>query len=246
MVIEADDTDGSGGGAVHAGTQTIKAVDYTNGTVTGSLHWDDVITGVAASDYLFPVGQFGLGAAGFAAWCPASAPTGGDSFYNVDRSVAVNELAGLRVTAGGGTMEDSLLAAAVEGARLGREFSHIVLNPFRVGILIRELGSKATYIQTDSNEKTIGTSVLAIHTPVNKGALKVVSDPYCQADTAWFINMADWAVVSTKSGVPHMQKDMDGRIVSQMGASTDTLEMRLAAYWNIACYNPGQILRCDF
>jgi len=244
MVIEADDTDGSGGGAVRAGTQTITAVDYTNGTVTGSLHWDDVITGVAASDYLFPKGKFAADAAGFEAWCPGIVTA--MSFYGVDRTVAPTDLAGIRHSASGGSVEDALINAAVEGSRLQRKFKQIIMNPYRVGILIREQGARSTYIRTDSNDVKMGASSLGLVLPGDKGMLEIISDPYCQTDIAWFCDLDDWSIMGSKSGVPHIQKDPQTGYMWFPVYNDNLIEMRLAAYYNMKCRNPGNVLRCAF
>lgn len=253
MILRTSTADGNSG-ALKAGGVTVASVNYVAGTVTISeATWDANPSGiptVAANDYLFPcpskttAGTFGGGMAGFEAWCPATDPTGGDSFYGVDRSVAVNELAGLRKTASGGSVEGAIVDACVEAARLGRRFKQVILNPYLVGTLLKELGSKVVY-QGNSDKMTIGASSIMLRVPVMDGVIEVVSDPYCQSNIGWLVDLADWAKLTTPSGFIFIQKDPRSGTMCQWSAD-DAFEMRMAVYGNFGTYNPGNIMRLAF
>lgn len=251
MILRSSTADGNSG-APKAGGVTVASVDYIAGTVTISeATWDANPAGiptVAENDYLFPcpsktdLGTFGLGMAGFEAWCPATVT--GTAFYGVDRSVAPNELAGMRKTASGGSIEGAIIDACVDGARLGRRFKQVVMNPYRVGILLKELGSKVIY-QGGSDKLTVGASSIMLRVPVMDGVVEVISDPYCQSDIAWLLDLNDWARLCTPSGFIFIQKDPRSGTMVQWSAE-DAFEMRMAVYGNFGTYNPGNIMRLAF
>lgn len=246
MVLQADTTDGNSG-AVEGGTVTVKAVDPVTGTITLTGNGTAGIATLTNVMYLFPNGMFGLGAAGFEAWCPASAPGAGDSFYGVNRSVAPTELAGLRKSANGGTVEDALIDACVEMSRVGRTPKQIVLNPYRMGILLREKNSQIIYDRGAGSKGDIamGAERLLLNVPTLKGTIELVSDHYCQSDLGWLVDLDDWSILSTPAGAPHVQKDRDGNS-SFVVSDANSIEIRYASYWNIGCRRPQNVMRLAF
>jgi hypothetical protein len=244
MIIEADNTDGSSGGAVHVGSQTITSVDYQAGTVTGSLHWDDVIAGIAADDYLFPKGQFGLGWAGFAAYCPASNPGPADNFYGANRSVNPTKLAGVRKTASGGTMEDSFIDAATEAASLGMRIKHMIINPYRLGIAVREGVGKKSFI-SESNTMALGASKMTLAVPTTQGLIEIISDPFCQRDIVWLGDLGDWEILCSPAGCPHFQRDVTEAIWFPV-SNDNAVELRMAAYANMKLRAGDNIMRVTY
>ena len=243
QIIQLASTDGTSG-SVRTGTITVLSVERVTGALTFTTHVDDCISAAAASYYLFHDGMFGIGAQGVDAWIPATAPTSGDSFCGVDRSVEPTYLAGIRVTASGGTVEDSLILAAIQGAKFGVKFDYCFLNPTLMGTLVRELGSKAQYVKTSSLEAAIGASILSITVPTQKGTIKCVADQYTPNGTAYFLDLSTWAIESADQA-PHIQTDDKTGYIAFPVADDDSVEMRMAAYWNLICTNPGRNMRCD-
>ncbi|MFA4972824.1 MAG: hypothetical protein WC683_09440 [bacterium] len=245
QTLEFDDTDGSGGGAVHVGSQVITAIDYQTGDVTGALHWDDVVAGIAANDYVFLPGQFGIGWAGFDAYCPASAPGGADNFYGANRSVSPTKLAGVRKAASGGTVEDAWIDAATEAANLGLKLKQIVCNPYRLGIAAREAAGRTTFVATDSSDKAFGSKRITLAVPTTNGVLEIIPDPICPVGTDYFLDLEDFSIHSSPSGAPHMQRTLDGNIWHPV-STENQVEMRWASYANMKDRDPGNIMRVDF
>jgi hypothetical protein len=246
QILEADDTDGTGGGAVKAGTEVLYAVDYDTGMLTAtSAAWNTVIATIAASDHLFPQNQFSLGWAGFAAWCPASTTGLGTAFYGANRSLSPTLLAGHRQAATGGTMEDALITALTISPPNIKP-KQCIMNPYRVGILLRENAGKSMYIRTDSTEQKMGASKLSILSPTSTGPLEIISDPFCQTDTVWFVDLDDVSIRGSKSGFVHIQKNRETGYMWFPVAAEDQIEMRMASYANMKHRNPGNILRVDF
>ncbi len=98
MKLQTGSTDGTSG-SVNAGVVTVATVNRSAGTFTVS---EASILGAiplaANSDYVFRDGTFGAVLNGFEAHNPASAP-GATAFQGVDRTVDVDLLGGLRLTA---------------------------------------------------------------------------------------------------------------------------------------------------
>lgn len=241
MVLQASATAGTGG-AIRTGTVTVSAINRTTGVITTSAHWDDSITGVAANDYLFRSGNYGLGVSGIRRWVPTSAPTSGDSFFGIDRSSDPDRLAGIRHTASGNTVEEAVIDAAIKGGKYGARFSHLFLNPTQMAELHKAMASKFVR-NVDEAAKGIGNvmySALEVATP--KGAVKVHSDPFVPAGYGYLLNMKDWALESA-GGVPRMF-DRDSKVLRVSGA--DSYEVRFGGYWQVVCYNPGSQMVITF
>lgn len=244
QVLYADDTDGSGGGALKAGSVTIAAIDYQTGAVTATGNWTAGIATLAVDDYLFLSGDFAAGWAGFEAYCPKTAPGGADSFYGANRSVSPTKLAGLRKTASGGTVEDAWIDAATEAASLGLKLKQIVCNPYRLGIAAREAAGRTTFVATDSGDRALGAKKITLAVPTTNGVLEIIPDPICPVGTDFFLDLDDFSVHASPSGVPHMQRTLDGNIWHPV-ATENQVELRWASYANMKCRNPGNIMRVD-
>src|SRR5690606_37988352 len=91
-LIASANADGS---TPRTGSAVVTAVDEDTGTVT--VDSAAGITSFANSDYLFRKGDPGTCVDGLEVMFPLTAPTTGDSFRGVDRSVDVRRLAGCRV-----------------------------------------------------------------------------------------------------------------------------------------------------
>jgi hypothetical protein len=90
QVLMASSTDG--GGTTRAGTGYVLSADPATGIVvvsaTAAGGSAGNPSGWTASDFLFVQGDQNLKIKGLSAWLPFTRPTTGDSFWNVDRSVA--------------------------------------------------------------------------------------------------------------------------------------------------------------
>lgn len=245
MYLHASTADGTSG-AIRTGTERIAGVNRgaTTATLTStSASWDAVITAIAANDYLFRAGDFGIAAKGLDAWLPGTAPTSGDSFFGVDRSVDPVRLAGCRYAAtAGSSKEDTLIDAA---AYLGREggtpdtvFCH---NSDRRDI-IKNLGSKVIYDKTKSaTDASFSFKSVALET--DGGTLQVVPDPNCPKGVFYMLDMSTWKIGSLK-GVPHYADDDSNNMLRQSAA--DGIEWRLRAFWQLYTDAPGKNLRGTF
>jgi len=97
------------------------AVNEETGVITFEADLDGDIEYL---DYVFPVGDTvpagtQLKMTGLAAWVPLTTPSGGESFFGVDRSVHPTRLAGHRLNATGNSIEENILTLSESIVRAG-------------------------------------------------------------------------------------------------------------------------------
>lgn len=234
QVLEADDTDGSSGGAVRAGSAEISAINRITGELTtATSNWSTKITGLAVSDHLFVQGDFGLKMKGLDAWIPSTDPSA-TLFHNVDRSVDTLRLGGVRYDASSQNVEEGLIDGVELTVRHGGSPDVIVLHPKQYARLVKLLGSKAVYDKRTSEDGKIGFRVLKL--TLDSGDVDVVSDAGCQIDVAWALQMDTW-VIASMGRIPKVLDD-DGLPYLRQ-ASADGVEVRSVYRGNLACYAPG-------
>lgn len=88
MVLQANVTDG--GATPRAALGYVVAINRSGGTLTVSTTMGGAPatpSGWSASDFLLVQGDLNLKCSGLSGWLPFTAPTAGDNFYGVDRSV---------------------------------------------------------------------------------------------------------------------------------------------------------------
>lgn len=233
MTVQFSAADGTSG-SVRAGTTTVTAVDRDNGKIT--LASAAAITDLAANDYVFRNGDFGVAAKGLQAWLPATAPTAGDNFFGVDRSADTTRLSGVRFAAtSGAAKEDTLIDCA---ARLGREGGTpdtVYMHNFDRADIVKSLGSKAQYDVVKSTDN-IPIGFKAVILDGDKGPLKLVSDPNCPKGTFFMLQSDTWVIKSL--GQLPQYADEDGNKMLRE-STADQYEWRMRALWQLGCEAPG-------
>ena len=230
MILQSSATDGTSG-AVNAGTATITAIDHDSGTLTASTAG---IPGMADDDYIFMAGDFGSKMEGLAGWLPMTAPTSGDSFFSLDRSVDTDKLAGLRIKSvdiSGLPIEEKLLYGATKVCKAGGTPDVIFVSYENYRDLEISMQGRVVYQSLSFGQAFFSSIVIA----GPKGNIKVVADSDCPADRAYCLTMKSWDLVSA-GPAPHVL-DRDG--VFSREATSDGYEFRLAFYGNLACNAPG-------
>ena len=248
QVILSSATDGTSG-SVRAGVsdgtvvgQTILSVDASTGTLVGTRHWDDAITGCAASDYLFRDGDFGVCMPGFEAWLPASAP-GATSFFGVDRSVETTKLGGVRLpsTSANKPIDETLIDLLDEVSYNGGTPDVIVLHNRQWTNLEKRMASKVMYGDktADTAVAKLGLRSITINSP--NGPVDVISDSNALIDTAIALQLNTWEYGSM--GEQYRMLDDDG-LPYLRTALADEVEGRLVSRPGLACKAPGFNGRC--
>lgn len=250
--LVASDGSAAAGATVDTTVLEVAAVDRSAGTIRlvaeGTTTAANVATDWGAdaatnNDYLHRAGDVTassntLGFAGLEAWCPATAPTSGDSFFGVDRSVDTDRLAGKRLSATGYEVNDALMEMGRLLYEDGKKMTHAVLNPSQMIQLVRELENKVVY--DDALTKQVGTDVIKVHT--GAGATRVFQDPACPVNVGWAMDASQLYLVSARA-MPHIF-DEDSRMLRE--ASADAYEVRMGGYGNLACKQPGSLGRIAF
>ena len=189
-------------------------------------------TSWAAGDYLLVQGDSNLKMSGLAGWLPTTAPTSGDSFFGIDRSVHPTRLAGLRYPDTGQSIEEALIDASAYTCREGGRPGHGITNPISFAALEKSLGSKVQY--TDLKMGEIGFRGIAVNTP--GGLVTVLSDRSCQAKQLWLLTMRTWCLKSL-GAAPQILNYGDGNMLRI--SNLDAAEGRIGFYGNMLSTAPG-------
>lgn len=229
-----DDTDGSSGGAVRAGTATVTGVNRATGALTSDSDWDAQITSPTALDYAFRVGDFGATLAGVEAWLPRTA-SGAliTAFYGLDRSPD-SRLYGQRGDLSSYTPEEQLVVGAEQLARENGTVDFAVMNTVNYRNLVLALGSKVVYDTMESYDAKIGFKVVKVAGPT--GDIAVMPDADMPVDRLFMGQLDTWTLYSMGDLVKLL--DNDGNAVLRTG-TTDAVELQLVSRSNLGCIAPG-------
>lgn len=223
-----------------AGTVTVSSVAMTSttGTVTCT---GNVVAGIGAcanGDIVYRNGDINQCIDGFDGWNPVTAPTGGDSHYGIDRSVAVEELAGLRMTSAATNLEDALMDALAEFGWKGADsIDYGFLHTQRFMELAKEAGSRVTRDDSvKSKEAGFGYKALSIVGP--NGLVKLLPSWAIAYSTVRFVTMDTWKLHTLGGSAPHVMKDpIDGKYIHRV-AGTDRYKIEQGWYANAVCDCP--------
>lgn len=223
----------NGGGSVKAGNITVTAVNRSTGVLTVDAQSGIASgTGTASNDFIFVQGDYDLKLKGLRAWIPDSDPSGGDSFFGVNRSTDSSRLAGIRYDGSAQPIEEALIDGASRVAREGGKPDYCFLSYTKFADLEKALGSKVQYI--DSKVGEIGFRGILIHGP--RGPIKVIPDQDCPNDRAFMLSMQYWKLNSL--GKCPKILDMDGNKMLRE-SSADAVEVRVGYYAQLSCRAPG-------
>jgi hypothetical protein len=215
----------------------VVSVNRTAGTITisGSMGGAAGFAwGPSVGDTINVLGDYNLALKGLAAWIPTIAPTTGDSFFSVDRSVDPTRLAGVRFDGSSESIEEAVIDASLLVAREGGIPDVCIMNFASYAALEKSLGAKAQYISFDGPAKIMFPGIL-----INgaAGQIKVFPDRSCPAKTAYLLQMDTWKLYSL-GPAPHIAKYADGLEMLRV-FNSDAAELRVVSYANLGCNAPG-------
>jgi len=210
----------------------ITAVDRDAGSITIGVAYTASGT-IAANDFLFVAGDRGNAISGLEGWLPNTAPTGGDSFFGVDRSLDTTRLAGVRYDGSAQPIEEALIDAASRLGREGGKPDYVFMNYAKFAELEKSLGSKVQYTELGVTADVFFRGIL-IHGP--RGPIRVVPDQNCQADQAYMLTLKSFKLYSLGKAVRVI--DSDGLQMLRQ-ASSDGVEVRYGFYGQVGCRAPG-------
>lgn len=227
---------------------TVTKIDEDAGQVTCAL---DVLgapvvalstnyTSVANTDWIAPVGDYNQNFAstgaikvrGLKAWIPLTAPTGGDNFYGVDRSVFPTRLAGHRLNDPTAPAEDSIMALAEVMHERGASPDFVVLSPRQFTKMSKRMTAKVEF-EGAGGEAQHGFMRFMIAT--SSGMLPVYADPDCEEDRGYILTLDTWRIkhlglaeIVTTDGLSALRRP-----------AADQIEVRCRYYAQLVCYAPG-------
>lgn len=229
MVVVADDT--LAGSSLRVGSTYVKEIDEDKGTV--KLNSVAAITSFANNDYLFRIGDPGTCMEGLASHFPKTAPTSGDSFRGVDRSVDTRRLAGVRVDDTANSIEENAGLVAVRISQVGKKADSLYLNPIKFWEVCRRLNAKVEY-DTGGGSADYGFEYFMVHSPA--GTLRAYSDPDTPTNRGYVLNMST-LFLKHLDGLPHIISDAGSPTIAEY--NSDSVEARARAWVNLICTEPG-------
>ena len=238
MVLNLSATDGTSG-TKRSGTLTVNAVNRDTGVVTCSVNITTGIAAAAVNDFIFQNGDFEAVStvlSGIPAWVPKTAPTGGENFFGLDRSVDPTRLAGLRYTANsGGPIEETLIKAAARLQREGAKPDTVYMNPADFANLVVALGSKANYDRSKS-VKDADISFTGVNMLGPSGNMEIFPVAEVSTGDAWMLTADTWSF-ETAGGGPKILNEDDMKM--RADATSDSYIFRIGYYGNVFCEAPG-------
>jgi hypothetical protein len=224
----------NGGGSVKSGVLTVVAVDRELGTITVDQNISTGVATAALGDFISIEGDYDKKMAGMAAWLPAVAPTSGDNFFGVDRSLDVTRLAGFRGDLSALPIEEALIQGGMKIGRDGGKVDHVFMSFQKYADLTKSLGSKVQYVDVMAKDAGIGFQGVKVN--LGKSIATVIPDRNCPDNKMFMLQLDSWKVHSLE-GMP-MILDMDGLKMLRV-SNDDAAEIRVGYYAQIACNWPG-------
>lgn len=227
-------------GALRAGTVAVTAIDSAAGTVTASGNWTAGIAAAVANDFIFPAGDFGIGRAGLADWCPDLTTNLGTAFYNVTRSVSASQLAGTRLSVTGLPISQAIRqVAALAGRTEGKPdtcfMSWIVYNDLVTERDLKVLESVERKASAGKGEMTtIGFSGIKIAGA--RGSIDIFPDRSCNDSHFYLCKIADGLIVHSQDA-PVKIDDEDGNILAR-NLTSFSYDIRGASFMNYVWSKP--------
>lgn len=172
--------------------------------------------------------------AGLAAWLPLVAPTTGDNFFGLDRSVDVTRLAGIRFVGTGLPIEEALIKCASRVARDGGSPDLVVMSFNQLSNLVTSLGSRVRYDSVKASAK-VGYQVISLVGP--NGDIKILADQNCPDGVAYMLQMDTWKFHHLGE-VPHIA--VEGNVSGALQeADADAIQIRAFMFGQLVCDAPG-------
>jgi hypothetical protein len=218
-------------------------VSATQGGSAGTpTNWSTSFPNLAVQgDVNFASGGLGIGnglaqkMVGFGGWLPSTAPTTGDSFWGVDRSVDTR-LSGVYLDVSAESIEEGIIDLATAVNLNGGEPDMCFINFSSYAALLKSLGSKVQYVQVEHDNADISFKAIHLQTPY--GAIPVIPDRSVPAKTVYLLQMDVWKLRSLGKA-PHILTYGPEGLEALRISTDDGLEIRLALYGNIICSAPG-------
>jgi len=241
MACVAGTTDGTSG-SVLAGTFYIAKINFTLGylhiaaaqTALGTPgNYASIVTGESETEYLFADGDFGVSFRGLESWIPLTAPSAGESYLGIDRSVEPERLAGHRIDDTSKSREELVQELAARITYTGGFNLTCYMAPIQVKQFALEMDTKV--IRDPGGTGKAGFRGISIDTVA--GTVEVLGDPACPENRMYMLDMGSWKFHHLEA-LPHLVED-DGLQRIRV-SDADQVEFRYRLWGNLACTSPGK------
>jgi hypothetical protein len=213
---------------------TVVAVDRELGQVTVDANISTSIAAATVNDFISIEGDYDKKMKGLSGWLPAVAPTSGDNWFGVDRSVDVTRLAGFRGNLSALPIEEALIQGGMKIGRDGGKVDHVFMSFQKYADLTKALGSKVQFVDVIAKDANIGFQGVKVN--LGKSIATVIPDRNCPDNKMQMLQLDMWKIHSLE-GMP-MILDMDGLKMLRV-SNDDSAEIRVGYYAQIASYWPG-------
>jgi len=239
----------AGTSGIRTGNAAIVSIQY-NGVNAGQLQFataaggtaaalSGIISGAAASDYIFADGDQGVSMPGVQTWIPATPPASNDSFFTVNRSLN-SRLYGLYFNGQAFNIIEALQNCVAQLKTVGglKKKASIKISPLKWFQLSQTLQSKGMYTaQPDGG--IFGFNSLKLAT--SAGQIQVTEDYWCPNGLA-LIQDDNWELCSIRE-IGHLEEEDIGNYFLR-SASADSFEIRSMYYAIYATHAPGWSALC--
>lgn len=224
---------------------TITGIDRDAGTLTFGFNVNDATNGIPTiglGDYIGIWGDFSSAGGGltkpvgFEGFLPKTAPTSGDSFLGVNRSVDTQRLAGVRVDGSSLGVFEGIDVATAKVIQQGGKTSHILMNSSTYQNLTKEMESRYRII--NDKDATVGFRTIGVDTP--KGTAMIVPDINCPEDKLYCLKLDTWKFMSLFGDTLYqVGKDFGDYLEFFRNPTVDNWELRMKYVGGMVCEAPG-------
>lgn len=222
-------------------TVTVTAINQRTGILTLSGNISAGIAAAAVGDFIFCEGDHAAAGTtrtcvpGLDAWFPTTDPSGGESFYGVDRSLDTRQIGTVVDASSGMSEEEALITAVSETSRFaGTGAKKAFFNPTRYANLMLQAQSRyrPAIIKGPSAITYTGAAVQTAD-----GEIEVYSDPFCPRDRGYVLQLDTLQVyVAGGATIPHFLAHDGNKMLRQ--TDDDGIEARVGYYATMGCDAP--------
>lgn len=224
---------------------TVAGVNRDLGTVTTSEDLDATVTGIAQGDYIKVDGDHLVSCYGLEDWIPSAAPSSGESFFNVDRSVDTR-LYGHRVDASTDGLNplQAIIKAITRIGESGGSPTHAFCSFDVWNKIVLLLGAQVEYVKGAAKmpdgkggwKQSTEVSFRGVKVIGPDAEVEVYPDSACQYNTIWVLQLDTWTLHST--GECPMVLGLDNNTVLRE-TNDDAYEGRVGSYYQLYSDAPG-------
>lgn len=236
-VLVASTTDG--GGSVESGNMSVSSVDFTAGTISvGSTYATGSVSTLAAGDYLYNDGDYGLRLGGFQGWIQGNSVSSA-TWYGVNRTVAPQFLAGWNVDGRSLSPEEAIQQAFTTVSQLGGQPKTVFMSLLDHQNLVRSLNTKVVYVDSVVKNGKFEVPFRGVSLNIGNSQVECYADVYCPVGKAFLLNLPDWKL-NTIGGAPRFfgEGPLGDGLRMLRDFNSNNYQYRLGYYGNLVCYRP--------